>query len=131
MLSHSIKGFKCRPDELVKLRAKDVIFKTSEDYQYAEITVIGKTGTRTIPLFSCIPYLKDWLDEHTQRGNPNAMLFPSMSDKSFGRKLTGSEGINQIYRKYKLNYFLKLLENPVPPQDKIKIKAGIRISKAH
>jgi integrase len=113
----------CRPHELLKLRAKDVVFKTSGDYQYAEITVNGKTGTRTIPLFSCIPYLKDWLDEHPQRGNPNAMLFPSMSDKSFGRKLTRSEAINQVYRKYKLNYFPKLLENPsVAPEDKIKIK---------
>src|SRR5215469_11907308 len=117
----------CRPDELVKLRAKDVIFKTSGDYQGAEITVNGKTGTRTIPLFSCIPYLKDWLDEHPQRGNPNAMLFPSMSDKSFGRKMMDSEGLHLVYRKYKLNYFPKLLENPnVAPEDKIKIKELLR-----
>ena len=113
----------CRPHELLKLRTKDVVFKTSGDYQYAEITVNGKTGTRTIPLFSCIPYLKDWLDEHPQRGNPNAMLFPSMSDKNFGRKMMGSEGIRLVYRKYKLNYFPKLLENPnVVTEDKIKIK---------
>ena len=51
------------------------------------------------------------------------MLFPSMSDKSFGRKLTRSEAMNQVYRKYKLNYFPKLLENStVDPEDKIKIK---------
>jgi hypothetical protein len=113
----------CRPHELLKLRTRDVVFKTSGDYQYAEITVNGKTGTRTIPLFSCIPYLKDWLDEHPQRGNPNAMLFPSMSDKNFGRKMMGSEGIRLVYRKYKLTYFPKLLENPnVAPEDKIKIK---------
>ena len=55
------------------------------------------------------------------------MRFPSMSHKSFGRKLTGSEGINQIYRKYKLNYFPGLLENPnVAPEDKIKIKELLR-----
>jgi integrase len=113
----------CRPHELLKLRKKDVIFKTSGSYQYAEITVNGKTGTRNIPLFSCIPYLKDWLDEHPQRGNPDAMLFPSMSDKSFGRKMVDSVGIRLVYRKYKLNYFPKLLENSnVPPEDKIKIK---------
>jgi integrase len=112
----------CRPHELLKLRTKDVVFKTSGDYQYAEIVVNGKTGTRTIPLFSCIPYLKDWLDEHPQRGNPNAMLFPSMSDKNFGRKM-GSDGIRLVYRKYKLTYFPNLLENPnVPSEDKIKMK---------
>jgi integrase/recombinase XerD len=114
----------CRPHELLKLRTKEVVFKTSGDYQYAEITVNGKTGTRTIPLFSCIPYLKDWLDEHPQRGNPNALLFPSMSDKNFGRKMTANGGINLVYRKYKLKYFPKLLENPsVPPQG-----AGTHIS---
>lgn len=39
----------CRPHELLKLGTKDVVFKTSGDYQYVEITVNGKTGTRTIP----------------------------------------------------------------------------------
>jgi integrase/recombinase XerD len=119
----------CRPHELLKLRIKDIVFKTSGGYQYAEITVNGKTGTRTIPLFSCIPYLKDWLDEHPQRGNPNAMLFPSMSDKNFGREMMGSEGIRLVYRNYKLNYFPKLLENPnVAPEDKIKIKELLKKS---
>ena len=46
-----------------------------------------------------------------------------MSDKSFGRKMTGSEVINQVYRKYKLNYFPKLLENSnIASEDKTKIK---------
>jgi hypothetical protein len=51
------------------------------------------------------------------------MLFPSMGDRNFGRKMIGSAGINSVYRKYKLNYFPKLLENlNVPPEDKVKIK---------
>jgi len=46
-----------------------------------------------------------------------------MSDKNFGRKMMGSDGIRLVYRKYKLNYFRKLLENPnVAPEDKRKIK---------
>jgi integrase len=113
----------CRPHELLKLRIKDMVFKTSGDYQYAEITVNGKTGTRTIPLFGCIPYLKDWLDEHPQRGNPHAMLIPSLSDKNFGRKMMGSDGIRLIYRRYKLNYFPRLLEDPTTSsEDKVKIR---------
>jgi hypothetical protein len=45
-----------------------------------------------------------------------------MSDKNFGRKMRG-EAVNLIYRKYKLNYFPKLLEDPtISPEDKIKIK---------
>jgi hypothetical protein len=27
---------------------------------------------RNIPLFSPIPYLKDWIDQHPQTGNPNS-----------------------------------------------------------
>jgi len=37
--------------------------------------------------------------------------------------MTGSEGINQVYRKYKLNYFPKLLENSnIASEDKTKLK---------
>ena len=58
----------CRPNELLKLRIKDIVFKTAENStQYAEIQVNGKTGNRTIPLIVCIPYVKDWIDDHPQR----------------------------------------------------------------
>jgi hypothetical protein len=60
----------------LKLKIKDVVFKTTGNYQYAEILVNGKTGSRPIPLIDSIPYLKDYLDhEHPQPGNPNALLF--------------------------------------------------------
>lgn len=37
----------CRPHEILKLRIKDVVFKTtSTNYQYAEVLVNGKTGSR-------------------------------------------------------------------------------------
>lgn len=47
----------CRPTELLKLRVKDVVFKTVGDKQYAEILVNGKTGSRNVPLFNSLPYL--------------------------------------------------------------------------
>jgi integrase len=70
------KDTSCRPHELLKLRIKDVNFKvTSEKYQYAELLVNGKTGSRSLVLIDSIPYLKDYLDhEHPQPGNPNAIL---------------------------------------------------------
>ncbi|HET7284242.1 MAG TPA: hypothetical protein VFI70_06105 [Nitrososphaeraceae archaeon] len=64
----------CRPHEILKLRIKDIVFKTSGHYQYAEVLVNGKTGSRSIPLFDSIPYVKDWLDEHPLRGNANSFL---------------------------------------------------------
>ena len=48
----------CRPHEIVKLKIKDIVFKTTGKSQYAEALVNGKTGTRPIPLIDSIPYLK-------------------------------------------------------------------------
>jgi integrase len=36
----------CRPHEVLKLKMKDVAFKSVNDRQYAEVLVNGKTGTR-------------------------------------------------------------------------------------
>jgi len=77
----------CRPHEILNLRIKDVIFKTVANHQYAEVLVNGKTGSRSIPLFNSLPFVKDWLDEHFQRGNPSAFLIPSRDRKNFGKKL--------------------------------------------
>jgi hypothetical protein len=57
------RDLSCRPAEILDLRIRDVHFKIVGNYQYAEVTVNGKTGTRPIPLISSIPYLKDWLDD--------------------------------------------------------------------
>jgi hypothetical protein len=107
----------------LRLRIRDIIFKTTADnYQYAEVLVNGKTGSRSTPLFNSIPYIKDWLDEHIQRGNPNAFLIPSRDRKNFGKRLVGIS-LDNIYRFYKLKYFPKLLEDPnVPVEDKNKIR---------
>jgi hypothetical protein len=89
------------------------MFKTSGNYQYAEVLVNGKTGTRHIPLINSIPYVKDYLDhEHPQPGNPNA-AFISGIGKSLGR-LIGIMCLNIIYNKYK--------KPNVAPEDKQNIK---------
>jgi integrase len=55
---HTIsRDLSCRPHEILKLKLKDIYFKNSGDYQYAEVLLNGKTGTRNIPLISSIPYL--------------------------------------------------------------------------
>ena len=99
----------CRPHEILGLRIKDVVFKMAGDRQYAEVLVNGKTGSRTVPLINSIPYLKDWIDSHPQRTNPNAYLIFGKG-KSFGKKLKPFF-INRIYAKYKEKFFPKLLES--------------------
>jgi integrase len=116
------RDLSCRPHEILNIRIRDVAFKITGNCQYAEVLVNGKTGSRHIPLISSIPYLKDWLDSHPQRGNSNAFLIPSVSDRSFGKNMS-VHGLLMIYRRYKLEYFAKLLEDPtVIPEDKQKIK---------
>jgi integrase/recombinase XerD len=114
----------CRPHEILKLRIKDIVFKTvaSNHYQYAEVLVNGKTGSRHLPLIDSIPYVKDWLDhEHPQSSNPNCIFLCGFG-KSLGRALS-TTSLRGIYEKYRQEFFPKLLESPnVPPEDKAKIK---------
>ncbi|HJT47620.1 MAG TPA: phage integrase N-terminal SAM-like domain-containing protein [Nitrososphaeraceae archaeon] len=111
----------CRPHEILKLRIKDLSFKTSGNFQYAEILVNGKTGSRHIPLINSIPHVKDWLDEHPQGQNPNAPLICGY-DKSLGKWLK-PRVFNKIYSNYKNGLFSKLSIDPnVPIDDKQKIK---------
>src|SRR5215469_3866592 len=112
----------CRPHELLRLRIKDVVFKRTPDNtrQYAEVLVNGKTGSRSIPLINSIPYIKDWIDQHPQSGNPNSILLCG-SGKSVGKKLNVTS-LGGIYRRYKTEYFPKLIKDPnIPPEDKQKI----------
>lgn len=111
----------CRPHELLKLKIKDVVFKMAPNgQQYAEVLVNGKTGQRHIPLINSIPYLKDWMDDHPQSSNPDAVLICGFS-KSLGRSIK-IQSLNLIYAVYKKEFYPKLLNNPnVSPEDKEKI----------
>jgi integrase len=111
-----------RPGEILKLKVKDIIFKLAGDKTYAEISVNGKTGSRVIPLFNSIPYIKDWINSHPQPGNPNAILIPSINRATFGRKMS-SLSLNRIYYEYRTKKFPHLLnDDNVPAEDKSKLR---------
>jgi integrase/recombinase XerD len=116
-----------RPHEVLGVTVRSVHFKLTDDKkQYAEILINGKTGSRHIPLIDSIPYLKDWIDNHPQPGNPNALLIPSMSHSSFGMKMS-PRAIFMIYKRYKIHLFPRLLEDPnVPLEDKQRIRELLR-----
>ena len=112
-----------RPHEILKLKIKDIIFKLTPDKkQFAEILVNGKTGSRHIPLFNSIPYIKDYLGhEPPHSANPNAPFICGIG-KSLGRPIQ-ENSLLIIYNNYKKELFSKLLENPsVPPEDRQKIR---------
>ena len=112
----------CRPHEILKLKIRDVVFKTTGNSQYAEALVNGKTGSRPIPLIDSIPYLKDYLDhEHPQPGNPNSPLICGIR-RGLGRHLSPFH-VFRIYNDFKKHTFPKLLESPtVLPEDKQRIR---------
>jgi hypothetical protein len=117
-----------RPHELLSLKIKDIKFKISSDsIQYAEVTVDGKTGPRTLPLIDSIPYLKEWILNHPHGNNPDSWLFVSLSDKNYGSNnsnvtLSNQLSVNGLLKRYKNQYynlFRKLSEdNKVPEVDK-------------
>ena len=116
-----LRDTSCRPHEILGLRIKDITFKMANDRQYTEALVSGKTGSRPIPLINSIPYLKDYLDDHPQRSNPNA-FFVFGEGKAYGKRMSYGFFYQQ-YRVYKYQFFPKLLEDPrVSPEDKVKIQ---------
>jgi integrase len=120
---HTIsRDLSCRPHEILKLKIRDLAFKTTDNYQYVDVLVNGKTGSRPIPLINSIPYVKDYLDhEHPQSSNPNAPLICG-AGKSLGRHIH-SVSLFKIYHDYKKHLFPKLLESPnVIAEDKQRIK---------
>jgi hypothetical protein len=118
------RDLSARPHEILSLKIKDIMFKTTADNkQYAEVLVNGKTGTRYIPLIQSIPYIKEWLSNHPSRNNPNSPLFVGLGRRSLGRRLSVI-GLYLVYKYYKEKFFPNLLKEPaVSSEDKEKIKS--------
>jgi integrase/recombinase XerD len=117
------RDLSARPHEILSLKIKDVVFKTTGKIQYAEVLVNGKTGTRPIPLIQSIPYVKDWLSNHPSKNNQNSPLFIGLGRRSLGRQLT-IDGLGHVYKHYKNKFFPGLLVDPtIPNEDKEKIKS--------
>jgi hypothetical protein len=98
-------------------KPSDIEFKMSSNgQQYAEVHIkISKTKPRTLPLIYSIPYVKDWIDSHPMTGNPDSYLFVSISNRKYGKKLSG----NALYKHYVYdlrNYFDKLSKDTSTPE---------------
>jgi hypothetical protein len=65
-----------RIGEVGSMRIKDVEFMKD----YAAVRLVGKTGTRRVPIVAAVPYLQLWLEHHPDKNNPNAPLWPKFSD---------------------------------------------------
>lgn len=116
------RDLSARPHEILSLRIRDISWKTADRYQYADVVLNGKTGSRPIPLIQSIPYIKDWLSNHPSRNNQNSPIFVGLGSNSMGRAITVT-GLYQIYRYYKEEFFPRLLgDQRISNEDKEKIK---------
>jgi integrase/recombinase XerD len=142
MLSYDVKDTSARPGELLAVRIGDIKFKraNNDNRMFAEVEIgrYGKTKkSRIVPLIKSLPYLKAWLAQHPQSGNPNAYLFVSFNHKSKYTNTPLKPGsLAGIYDELHKKYFPKLLEKPdIPMQhddnalqegDRIKIRALLK-----
>ena len=69
-----------RPGEILSLRIKHVKF----DKFGAIIAVDGKTGPRKIRLLKSIPYLREWIESHPFKNNPDAPLWIQVEGNHYG-----------------------------------------------
>lgn len=106
-----------RPHELLNLRIKDVEFKEDGGIKYAKILVNGKTGQRSLVLIDSIPYVTQWLSNHPQGSNREAILLPNMQTG----KAIRVNAMFKAYKNYK-EYFASLLSSEIPEDDKEKIR---------
>ncbi len=73
-----------RPDEVCKMRIKDVI---NEDGKISIIVVDSKTIPRPIPLTEQPNFLLRWVENHPHKDNMDAWLFPSLDRRFTGRHI--------------------------------------------
>ena len=97
----------CRPSELLNLRIEDIKFKSNSDgtKQYAEITINGKTGQRTVPLINSLPYIKEWILDHPSSSNPKEWIFISEGKTSYGKRITRDGLLKHFQEFYRDRYY--------------------------
>lgn len=82
----------CRKGELLSLQVKSIQF----DQYGAILTFTGKTGTRRRRVYSCVPDLRVYLNDHPQHDDPEAPLFLTEQGERFSETI-----LNWRLRQYK------------------------------
>ncbi|AJF63106.1 MAG: Phage integrase protein [archaeon GW2011_AR20] len=83
----------CRVGELINLKLKHI----QEDEYGIKIMFTGKTGMRRLRLTSSVPFLKEWLNIHPYKEDPESPVFVNQSTNHFGEVLK-VQGINKLLK---------------------------------
>jgi len=120
-----------RLGEVLNLRIRDLEFT-----RYGvKVRILGKTGERTILLFKSQPYIKQWLQVHPFRNDPNAYLFVSLwggkwrqvrpeSYKNYLARLAQKAGIKKRVHPHMLRHTRLTELAKVLTEQELKIFAG-------
>ena len=124
---HAIsRDLSARPHEILDLLTRDMVFKRAGTKQYAEVLVNGKTGTRHLPIIDSLPYVKEWLDQHPRRNDPNAYFICSLDRKNYAKQMS-LRGLQGVYKRYKDNYYLPLSkDSTIPNEDRQRISGLLK-----
>lgn len=124
---HAIsRDLSARPHEILDLLIRDMVFKRAGTKQYAEVLVNGKTGTRHLPIIDSLPYVKEWLDQHPRRNDPNAYFICSLDRKNYAKQMS-LRGLQGVYKRYKDNYYLPLSkDSTIPNEDRQRISGLLK-----
>jgi integrase len=93
-----------RPHELTLLKIKHIRLK--DKYGEGEIPHEAKTGTGPILLTCSFPYVRDWLNEHPFRNEPNSRLICNLIN---GAPIT-ADNIDKVMKQLR-ERIIRLLEN--------------------
>jgi integrase/recombinase XerD len=87
----------CRNGEMLSLKIKNVSFES----QGTILRVHGKTGDRRVMTIMATPYLRDWMNNHPEKDNPNASLWIMLDGKAL-TQAGSSAMLKRIARKAKI-----------------------------
>jgi len=93
-----------RPHELTLLKIKHIRLK--EKYGEGEIPHEAKTGTEPILLTTSFPYVRDWLNEHPFKNEPNSRLICNLIN---GSPIT-ADNIDKVMKQLR-ERIIRLLKN--------------------
>ena len=93
-----------RPHELTLLKIKHICLK--DKYGEGEIPHEAKTGTGPILLTCSFPYVRDWLNEHPFKNEPNSRLICNLINGA----LITADNIDKVMKQLR-ERIIRLLEN--------------------
>ncbi len=83
-----------RKGEFLQLKIKHVDI-TNNKFGYVTIPM-GKTDSRKLPIIYSVPYLKNWLNTHPNRDDPNAPLF--VTQGAWLGRAFGEDGLKRMIK---------------------------------